>query len=93
MKTILKTTFEGFTEIQDKTLPAGAAIRHVGEERGLITVWFEADFDLIDRKDDEGLETRRFAIVGTGQPIPGGASYLATVPMASLTWHVFEVGA
>lgn len=91
MRTILKVTFEGFTEVQDKQLPAGSVIRHVGEVRGLITMWFETDFGIMDRKDGEELETRRFVILGTGHPIPEGADYLATVPMASLVWHLFEV--
>ncbi|HET9144116.1 DUF7352 domain-containing protein [Actinophytocola sp.] len=89
MKTMLKLTLD-LTDEQVKQLPAGAVVRHVGEQRGNITLWFESDFDLMDRKDSEGLESRRFLIRGTGHPIPDGVAYLGTVPMASFVWHVFE---
>lgn len=91
MNTILKATFDGLADELIKQLPLGSVIRHVGEQRGSITLWFETDFDLMDRTDDAALETRRFLIRGTGHPIPDGATYLGTVPMASFVWHVFEV--
>lgn len=88
--TILKVTFDDLSDEQVKQMPAGATIRYVGEQRGRITLWFETDLDLMDRTDAEGLETRRFAVRATGYPIPEGATYLGTVPMSSMVWHIFE---
>lgn len=91
-KTMLKVTFEDLAPEVGKLLPKGAVIRHVGEQRGRITLWFEADFDLMDRNDADATELRHFVIAGTGHPISEefGTTYLGTVPMASLVWHVFE---
>lgn len=91
--TMLKITFEDLRDEVVKQMPKGSVIRHVGEQHGRITLWFETDLDLMDRKDDAALETRRFAVRGTGHPIPNGAVHLGTVPMSSFVWHVFEVSA
>lgn len=91
--TMLKVTFDDLRPHVAKPMPTGAVIRHVGEQRGQITLWFETDLNLMDRKDAEGLEVRRFTVLRTGDPIPEGATYLGTVPMSSFVWHVFEVGA
>jgi hypothetical protein len=91
VNTILKVTFEDLRDEVVKPMPKGSVIRFVGEQRGRITLWFETDFDLMDRTDkDDVLESRRFFVVGTGHPIPEGATYLGTVPMASFVWHIFE---
>lgn len=91
-KTMLKTTFEDVAPSVGKLLPKDAVIRHVGEQRGQLTIWFETDFDLMDRDDGESTELRHFIIRRTGDPIPEefGTTYLGTVPMASVVWHVFE---
>ena len=90
---MLKVTFGDFREETVKPLPKGAQIRHVGQQRGDIVVWFEADLGLMDQKDAEGVEMRRFLVVATGDPIPDGAVYLGTVTPSTLVWHIFEVSA
>lgn len=89
MNTILKVTLD-LANMVVKQLPKGAVIRHVGEQRGLIVLWFETDFDLMDREGSVSVEERRFFMLGDGNPIPEGAVYLGTVPMASFVRHVFE---
>lgn len=91
MKTMLKVTFADFREVATKQLPKGAVIRHVGQQRGDIVVWFETDLDLMDQKDAESVETRQFAVIATGDPIPDGAVYLGTVVPSTLVWHIFEL--
>ena len=91
--TMLKVTFADFRAVTSKPMPKGAVIRHVGHQRGDIVLWFETDLDLMDQKDAEGVETRRFAVVATGDPIPDGATYLGTEVPSTLVWHVFEVSA
>jgi hypothetical protein len=88
--TMLKVTFEDLADEHVKPMPVGSVIRHVGVQNGRITLWFETNLNLMDRKDDEGLESRRFAVRGTGHPIPEGATYLGTVQMTPFVWHVFE---
>lgn len=91
MNTILKVTFEDRRDQVVKQVPKGSVIRFVGEQHGRITLWFETDFDLMDRTDkDDMLESRRFFVVGTGHPIPEGVTYLGTVSMDSSAWHIFE---
>lgn len=89
--TMLKITFEDYRAVTAKQMPKDAQIRHVGQQRGDIVVWFETDLDLMDRKGAEGVEERRFAVLATGDPIPEGAVYLGTVVPSALVWHVFEV--
>jgi hypothetical protein len=89
--TMFKVTFSDYREVTVEPMPKGSQIRHVGHVRGDIVVWFEADLDLMDRKDAEDVEERRFAVVATGDPIPEGATYLGTVIPSTLVWHVFEV--
>jgi hypothetical protein len=88
--TMLKVTFEDLADEHVKPMPVGSVIRHVGVQNGRITLWFETDFDLMGREGSDHTETRRFAVRGTGHPIPEGATYLGTVQMTPFVWHVFE---
>ena len=91
MKAMLKVTLDDADEAV-KQMPPGP-IRHVGIQHDQVTLWFEADLDLMDR-DDQRVVTRRFLVVATNQAVPEDATYLGTVrrESSSLVWHVFELG-
>lgn len=93
MKTILKVTLDDVDSESIKPLPRGAVLRRVGEQHGRIVVWFEADYDLMDRADGDNIEQRRLSIRGTGHPIPEDASYVGTVQIGAFVWHIFDRGA
>jgi hypothetical protein len=89
-KYVIPEPYAGMT--YKMSLPDGAVIRHVAEQecsKGNITVWAEFEADQLNHIDDE---TRTFAIIGTGHPIPIGLMFIATVLMEDgLVWHVFEL--
>jgi hypothetical protein len=93
VKTILKVTLDEMASESIKPMPRGAVIRKVGEQHQMIVVWFETDYDLMDRTDGENVEQRRFSIRGTGQPLPEDGVYLGTVKVGLTEWHVFDRGA
>ena len=71
-------------------LPTGARVLHVEAQGDNPVLWA-----LID-PDEEGLENRRFRLVGTGHPIderPEELKHVSTFLMAEgrLVWHVFEI--
>jgi len=64
-------------------MPSGAAIVHVGMQRGGIMAWASTS---------EGpLVVRRFETVGTGWDVREDAEYVGTVQDREYVWHVFEV--
>lgn len=69
---------------QRVTLPEGAILRHV-HAQGTPTLWFEVD-------PRQRPEDRLFAIFATGEPFGPDGSYLGTVHIDWMVWHVYEVG-
>lgn len=72
-------------------LPVGARILRVetaksrSQGRTSLVFWAEVD-------RDAPTEQRRFAVLGTGQPIPHIAlEHVATVRDGYFVWHVYEV--
>lgn len=85
MKTIFKYSFPHTTESFGISLPKGAEIVHVEQQRGEYCMWA-----IVDTNNE--LEVRRFEIVGTGQAIPASSVYVRTWQIGSLfVWHLFEL--
>ncbi len=65
------------------SMPRGARVIHVDTQPGYHAVMWA----LVDA--DNGVEDRRFTIVGTGHPVPSG-SYVGTCKDGEFVWHVFD---
>lgn len=83
-KQILKTV-----DVQEITVPSGAKILSVGEQRGVLCVWY-----CFNNAAEESAPTKKIAIriVGTGSRGPGvtGFTFIDTVICSNgLVWHVF----
>lgn len=77
------------TERQDLEMPSRAKILFVGAQDPTghtVQLWAEVN-------PDAERETRRFAIAGTGHPLPPAGHHLGSVITAggALVWHVYEV--
>jgi hypothetical protein len=72
------------TEIR---LPADAQVVHAGmcsnTEPGSISIWTMLADGVYKTK-------RRFRVIGTGHPAADGLTYVGTVVMDYLVWHVME---
>lgn len=70
-------------------LPDSSQIRSIADQRGVITMWVEVDYE---RKE---MSRRYFDVVATGVPFhySNGYNYLGTVLQhgGELVWHVYEV--
>lgn len=82
MRTLWKFQLE-ITDEQSVKMPDGAVIRAVDVQDGWICVWAE-----VDSKNPPVVRT--FAVVGTGNPLPGYRTYLGMVVMPPFVWHVYE---
>ena len=73
---------------QAVSLPGGAEILSIQEQNGKPCMWAKID-------TDAPYETRQFATVGTGNPIPFDESnpFIATYQLqdGALVFHVFEI--
>lgn len=71
-------------------LPMGSYVRHVHEQHGRVTLWYEADLSYPE-------EARTFHVIGTGRALPKPAegfynAYIGTTHLPDKTvWHVYEV--
>jgi hypothetical protein len=74
------------TDEQSIEMPTGAQFLSVQFQDGDLCMWALVDLD-------EPMHRHRFYVVGTGNPMPRGATYhIGTVqqPGLHLVWHVFE---
>lgn len=68
------------------SMPKGAKILHVGNQREQICIWAKVDITC-------GMHDRAFYIVGTGHAMPVEAGeYIGTVHLfdSDFIWHIFE---
>lgn len=66
-------------------MPVGARILHVANQPYVgPCLWAEIDPDAPE-------EPRQFAVVGTGQMVPEGASHLGTWLDGQFVWHLYEM--
>ena len=83
------TAHLGVNEIR---MPAGARIVHVEHQSpiaAVVTFWAEVPDDGAGSE-----EIRRFAVVGTGHPVPEGGAYVGTDCVnAGLVLHLYELPA
>lgn len=80
--------------VVDVEMPVGAEIVRFGIQfvgpildkprQGHPTVWALCD-------EEAAKETRRFAVVGTGHPLPDGAAYIDSYDAEPFVWHVIEL--
>ena len=73
-------------EPQEVDLPRDAVIVHVDVQDRVITMWAQVD-------PKASPETRRFAVLGTGHPIPPGAQHRGSMLQPPYVWHVYELPA
>lgn len=74
----------GETAVTVLTLPSGALLRAAAMQHGQLCLWMQVN-------RNNAPQARTFQVVGTGQPIPGNANFIATVQDGSFVWHVFEI--
>lgn len=69
------------------SMPVGAYILSVANQRGAVTLWAEVD-------SDEPPEDRTFHVIGTGHPFPDRGRerliFCGTVVCEPYVWHVYE---
>ena len=83
MKTIYKYVLS-LVENPALDMPRGARVLDVQIQNNEICLWAIVE-------STEKLETRKFFIAGTGNPVPQGAGdYIGTVQQDRFVWHVFE---
>lgn len=71
---------------QSFLLPYNSEIVKIGEQQGVLCVWY-----MFDEKDIENCVKRVLNIYGTGHEISPDDRYLETVIRTNgLVWHVFE---
>lgn len=82
-KRILKWTVMADDKVQEV---GGGPIVLVGAQLGglLVQVWTE-------ETGDEVRSTRKVVVVGTGHPVPQGATHLGSVVSQPFVWHLYEV--
>lgn len=87
MRTVFKYSIAIEDGWQDIPLPESAAIVHFDYQADapLNTLRFWAEVNT-----NAPIEERKFAIVGTGHPIPDGGVYMATCMAGSFVWHLYE---
>ena len=69
---------------QEVDLPKDAAILHVDDQAGVITLWAQVD-------PHAPLVTRRFAVFGTGDDLPQDAVHRGTLLQHPYVWHIYEL--
>jgi hypothetical protein len=72
--------------LTDLALPAGAIVRHVGEQYRVLHLWAEVD-------PAAAVEARAFYAAFTGQEAPPGGSFIGTVVYSGgdFVAHVYEL--
>lgn len=87
MRTIWKFAIP-IDDVAEISMPAAAEILSIQMQGGMLTAW------AIVHEGSENA-TRRFYVVGTGNPLPTPAwssRFLATVQDGAFVWHVFDGG-
>lgn len=83
-KEIWKFSLQITRRLQGVSIPRGAEILSVQEQRGSVCLWALCD-------PDEPPVQRYFSIVGTGHKFdPRARKYLGTAQIGEFVWHVFE---
>ncbi len=73
------------TDVQHVTMPKGARILSVHDQRGTICLWALVD------ASEVSTEARLIEIIGTGNPMPvAKRQFIGTVVQEPFVWHVFE---
>ena len=69
-------------------VPVQSEIRHVAMQGESVCLWMEVD-------PQTWSEKRRFAVIGTGWPVPSDGRYVGTAmtPDGAYVWHVYEIAA
>lgn len=84
MRTVWKYQISSSNPMIRVPMRSGSKVLHVGEQNGLICIWFTADTTKIE-------VVRSFQIVGTGNEIkPGYDEHIGSVQIGLFVFHVFE---
>lgn len=66
-------------------MPVGAIPRFVATQMSEVMLWVEVDALA------QATEERTFVLIGTGQQLPVGATYIGSVQNDGYVWHLHEV--
>lgn len=85
MKTVFKYALKLTGELQALSIPKAADVNLVGVQREQICLWMQVD-------TSQPIETRHFAVYGTGCPLPpSDCEFIGSVVAEPFVWHVYEV--
>lgn len=83
MRTIWKQQL-AIVDLQTLTMPKGAKLLSVGNQKGNLCLWYSVDTDMPN-------EDRVIEIVGTGNSVePRSRDFIGTAVIDPFVWHVFE---
>jgi len=68
-------------------MPPGSRIVHVAIQGITPHLWAEV---IRCADDSPEMVPRKFTVIGTGQPMPIGSTYVGTVHQPPFVWHVVE---
>ena len=83
MRTIWKYIIDDITKVQVWQLSENTQFLTLQLQNGVPTAWFLVD--------PTKLQSRVFAIIGTGHEVPNNSQYLATWQDSPFVWHLFEL--
>lgn len=74
------------------SVPAGACVRHIGEQHGGLFAWIEHPSVVAP---ESPLTWLKLTVIGTGQTVPEPGRYVGTVTVPVLlqglfVWHVYD---
>lgn len=84
MRTIWKFDLDVDDSAQVKNMPQDAEILFIHQQDGLLMMWASV-------VPERALVKRKFAVHGTGHPIPQDHEYVGSAVMPPFVWHVFEI--
>lgn len=73
-----------YTAQDTREMPVGAQVIHAAQNNGKHLIWAIID-------TTAKMEPVQFSTVGTGRPIPDGASYVHTIQDGPYVWHLFKL--
>lgn len=86
MRSVHKHPFSHLSQPLQVQCSRLAKVVLVDTQGGVPTVW-------IDDERDEAIHTmrRNFMVIGTGHPIPDGATHVGSLMQGAFVWHVYQL--
>lgn len=82
-KTIYKYPVEFKLDGDLIEIPVLSSFRHFGAQDNQLYTWWEV-------QPTFPLDKKRLYVIGTGQPIPDDATWLATTQVGPYVWHLYR---